>query len=211
MLKLLLKSEENLFLPENIMEPFCVLIDPRCDIIFEISSSAEKNISDGFSEVKEIVRCTSRVKFSPFVKSSDGLKNFKPLRLLPKKAHPPMQPQRDISTTVPTALAFVLADHKNHKRIGNAEAPSNNIGPKEVQPTSTQFSKNSLSQTTGRRHSEKLSLSLRELSSLESPCRAVPLSIKYTSTASMETRVILYLMSSAEGHLYLFSSFVCGH
>uniref|UniRef100_A0A1A9V8K3 Uncharacterized protein n=1 Tax=Glossina austeni TaxID=7395 RepID=A0A1A9V8K3_GLOAU len=142
-----------------------------------MSSSAEKNISEGFSEVKEIVRCTSRVKFSPFVKSSDGLKNFKPLRLLPKKAHPPMQPQRDISTTVPTALEF-----------------------------------NSLSQAMGRRHSEKLSLSLRELSSLESrrwekefelrlcllflilaqACKAVPLSIKYTSTASMETRVWLY-------------------
>uniref|UniRef100_A0A1B0A348 Uncharacterized protein n=1 Tax=Glossina pallidipes TaxID=7398 RepID=A0A1B0A348_GLOPL len=59
---------------------------------------------------------------------NDGLKNFKPLRLLPKKAHPPMQPQRDISTTVPTALEFAM----------------------------------------GRRHSEKLSLSLRELSSLES-------------------------------------------
>lgn len=50
--------------------------------------------------------------------------------------------------------------------MGNADAPSSNIGPNEVQPTSTQFSKNSVSYA--RLLSEKLSRNFLLFSSRES-------------------------------------------
>lgn len=49
----------------------------------------------------------------------EGLKNFKPLRLLPKNAQPPIHPQRETSVPVEGGGTEVLVfvDHKNHKRL----------------------------------------------------------------------------------------------